>query len=110
MYKYIIVVVTIFTVLIIYRVIRGYTTNKKYGISLEGGRGGDMIYKKDGKTAKIEYEMLEGGNELVLYNNMIEWSLPRKEKFSTNDKEIFYQTVNAWVLEHKHTLKYSVDV
>ena len=84
--------------------------DKKYGISLDGGRGGNLIYKKDGKTAKIEYEMLEGGNELVLYNSKLEWSLPRKENFTEKDKAIFYQTVNEWVIEHKHTLKYTVGV
>ena len=110
MEKYSIIIIVLFVLLFMYLLVRGYMKDRKYGITLEGGRGGDLVYKKDGKIAKIEYEMREDGGELMLYDNSIAWSQPRKEIFTEQELKVFYQAIQEWGRIHKHNLKYMVYI
>lgn len=106
--KTIVAIILIIVIWFIYKVIRNNKIDKKYSISRNGGRNGYLLYEDNRKKTKIEWEMLIGDIDFVLYDKSIEWAEPIKEKFTSQEKETFYKNLNAWATERK--VKYESEI
>jgi hypothetical protein len=104
---WIFLIVAILVIWIVYKTVRDNRIDNKYHISRNGGRSGFLLYENSGKKAKIEFEMLSGKFHFILWDKDIEWIEPTKEKYTENEKEIFYKALESWALERK--LKYKLE-
>jgi len=90
-----------------YKVIRRHKIDKKYSISRDGGRGGTLYYECNNKKTELEWEMLLGNVDFVIYDDNIKWKHPDNEAFTAKEKDEFYKKLNLWTSELK--LKYESE-
>ncbi|NOY67650.1 MAG: hypothetical protein GXP13_09640 [Gammaproteobacteria bacterium] len=84
--KTIVAIILIIVIWFICKVIRNNKIYKKYSISRNEGRNGYLLYEDNRKKTKIEWEILIGDIDFVLYDKGIEWVEPIKEKLCMNLK------------------------
>ncbi len=107
--EYLLIGGCLITVFLIYSFVRKRNFKRKYGIELSGGRGGNLIYKKDEKVSLIEYELLAGDINFVLYDTKLNWTEPDATRLTQEEKNAFYSTLNLWAKESKLSYELSSE-
>jgi hypothetical protein len=75
--------------------------------NLQGGRGGVISGKFDERYAHMEWEMLVGEANLVLYSDSGYWAGKEKIKLSETEKSDFLNAFDTWAKKKKFI--YEVD-
>lgn len=78
----------------------------KEGVHLKShGRNGFLYITDNGKIAEVEFEL--GMNGLILYfNSLTNWSLPTKQKLTTDEKQKIKININNWATKTKNAIEF----
>ncbi|WP_196935128.1 hypothetical protein [Sphingobacterium hungaricum] len=76
------------------------------GVHLKShGRSGFLYITEEGKIAEVEFEL--GVNGLILYFNSLEnWSLPKKRKLTTDEKNKLKNRIVDWATKTKNAIEF----
>lgn len=78
----------------------------KEGVHLKShGRSGFLYITANGKIAEVEFEL--GINGLILYfNSLTNWSLPKKQTLTAEDKQKIKIDINNWATKTKNAIEF----
>ena len=78
----------------------------KEGVHLKShGRSGFLYITDNGKIAEVEFEL--GMNGLILYfSSLTNWSLPKKQTLTADDKQKIKIDINNWATKTKNAIEF----
>ncbi len=81
----------------------------KDGVHLKShGRSGFIYVVEKNKIAEVEFEL--GMNGLILYfNSLTNWSLPKKQKITGDEKQKLKVEINNWATETKNAIEFETE-